>query len=179
MDFQVLIDALRVKFDPEILKLEVHEHRGGSLGEVQSRDLWIEISRNVFRSFVETLFEYDFVNFHVISGDDVGVTGEGDSQEDSIVLYYHLSLFQRSRCGRIGVTLSIRVPKSDLYVPSLFDLLPGSEYSEREIREMFGVEFIGLPTNAMVFLPEDWNEKIKPWRRDGVGPTPEVVRELS
>jgi membrane-bound hydrogenase subunit beta len=43
---------------------------------------------------------------------------------------------------------------------------------------MFGVDFVGLPNKALVFLPEDWNEEIKPWRRDATGPTPEIVREL-
>jgi membrane-bound hydrogenase subunit beta len=106
----------------------------------------------------------------VISGDDV---------EDDVALNYHFSLFQRTRGGRIGVTVTIRVPKSGLSVPSIFDLLPGSEYSEREIREMFGVDFVGLPNKALVFLPEDWNEEIKPWRRDAAGPAPEIIRELN
>jgi membrane-bound hydrogenase subunit beta len=45
---------------------------------------------------------------------------------------------------------------------------------------MLGVDFVGLPDpkKAMVFLPEDWNEEIKPWRRDAAGPAPEIVREL-
>ena len=169
MDHQTLIDALRQRFGSDILKLDVHERRGGSLDEVQSRDLWIEIPLTAFRPFIEELFKYDFINFHVISGDDV---------DDVVVLYYHLSLFQRTRGGRIGVTLVVRVPKSDLSVPSIFDLLPGSEYSERETREMFGVDFAGLPNKALVFLPEDWNESIKPWRRDNTGPAPEDIREL-
>ena len=170
MDFQALIDALHAKFGSDIIGLSVHERRAGAANEIQSRDLWIDIALGAFRPFIEYLFEYDFVNFHVISGDDV---------EDCVVLNYHLSLFQRTRNGRIGVTLTVRVPKSGLSVPSIFDLLPGAEYSERETREMFGVDFIGLPTKALVFLPEDWNEEIKPWRRDSAGPAPEDVRELS
>lgn len=165
-----LVGILEARFGGEILKLEVRERRGGSANAVQSRDLWIEIPRASFRPFLEELFKHDFVNFHVISGDDV---------EDSVVLYYHLSLFQRTRGGRIGVTLVLKVPKSDLIMPSIYDLLPGSEYSERETREMFGVDFEGLPNKALVFLPEDWNEEIKPWRRDATGPKPEDIRELA
>ncbi|MDR3265793.1 MAG: NADH-quinone oxidoreductase subunit C [Synergistaceae bacterium] len=180
MDCQSLIEALRAKFGQDILRLDIREHREGTLNEVQSRDLWIELSRSAFRPFVESLFEYDFVDFHVISGDDLGIVkNEEGGEEDAIVLNYHLSLFQRARQGRVGLTVSIRAPKSDLSVPSIFDLLPGSEYSEREMREMFGIEFVGLPNTALVFLPEDWNEEIKPWRRDSAGPAPEDVRELS
>jgi membrane-bound hydrogenase subunit beta len=53
------------------------------------------------------------------------------------------------------------------------------EYSEREIREMLGVDFDGLPNKALVFLPDDWDQTIKPWRRDETGPGPDVVNELS
>jgi membrane-bound hydrogenase subunit beta len=162
-----LADALKAKFGDGILKLELHEHE--ACGAVQSRDLWIEVALPAFRPFIEYLFTFDFVSFHVLSGDDAG---------DAVALNYHLSLFQRVRGGRVGVTLTVRVPKDNLVMPSIFDLLPGSEYSEREMREMLGVDFDGLPNKALVFLPEDWNEEIKPWRRDQAGPAPEVIREL-
>jgi membrane-bound hydrogenase subunit beta len=170
VDCGLLSDALKARFGDQILGLELHEHKGGSADEVQARDLWVEIAPETFRPFVEELFTYDFVNFHVISGDDTG---------DDVALNYHFSLFQRVRGGRVGVVATVRLPKDDLSLPSIFDLLPGSEYSERETREMFGVDFAGLPNKALVFLPEDWNEEIKPWRRDAAGPTPEVIRELS
>jgi membrane-bound hydrogenase subunit beta len=165
----VLAEALKAKFGGDIARLEVHERKSGVAGEIQSRDLWVEVARTAFRPFLEELFTYDFVNFHVISGDDVG---------DDVALNYHFSLFQRTRRGRLGVSVTVQVPKSDLSMPSMHDLLPGSEYSEREAREMFGVDFVGLPNKALVFLPEDWNEEIKPWRRDAAGPAPESVREL-
>jgi len=165
-----LAEALKEKFKDDILSLNVQERRAGAANDVCGRDLWLELSRPAFRPFVENLFAYDFVNFHVISGDDVG---------DDVALSYHLSLFQRDRGKRIGVTVTVKVPKSNLSMPSIFDLLPGSEYSEREMREMFGVDFVGLPNKALVFLPEHWDEQIKPWRRDSAGPAPEHMRELS
>jgi membrane-bound hydrogenase subunit beta len=164
-----LLDSLKAKFGSDIVKLEVHERRAGREDTVQSRDLWVELALPAFRPFIEHLFTYDFVNFHVLSGNDA---------EDAVTLNYHLSLFQRARGGRIGVTLTVQVPKDNLSLPSIFDLLPGSEYSEREMREMLGVDFDGLPNKALVFLPEDWNEEIKPWRRDETGPAPEIIREL-
>ena len=170
IDCDALVEALKEKFKDDVVSLEVHERRGGVANNVIGRDLWIEISTPAFRPFIENLFVYDFVFFHVISGDDVG---------DDVALSYHLSLFQRDRGKRIGVTVTVKVPKSNLSMPSIFDLLPGSEYSEREMREMFGVDFVGLPNKALVFLPEHWDEQIKPWRRDSAGPAPEHMRELS
>ena len=170
MDCDALADALKEKFKEAILSLEVCERRDGAANRVCSHYLWLEIELLSFRPFIENLFEYDFVNFHVISGDDTG---------DGVTLSYHLSLFQRDRERRIGVTVTVKVPKNDLSIPSIFDLLPGSEYSERESREMFGVDFVGLPNKGLVFLPENWNEQIKPWRRDSEGPSPEIIRELA
>ncbi|MDR1740836.1 MAG: NADH-quinone oxidoreductase subunit C [Synergistaceae bacterium] len=165
-----LVDAFKAKFGATLLRLDVHEKTGGLDGAVQSRDIWAEVEPEAFRPFVENLFCYDFPDFHVMSGDDTG---------ESVTLNYHLSLFQRERNGRVGVTVTVKVPKDRLSMPSIFDLLPGSEYSEREMREMLGVDFVGLPNKALVFLPEDWDEEIKPWRRDESGPKPDMVRELS
>ena len=64
-------------------------------------------------------------------------------------------------------------------MPSLWSRIPGVEYSEREMKEFLGVTFEGLPNTASIFLPEDWDENVKPWRRDGAGLAPEHVRELS
>jgi len=170
LDGSALAGDLKEKFKEDILSLDIHERKAGAANNVCGHDLWLEISTPLFRPFVENLFTYDFVYFHVISGDDVG---------DDVALSYHLSLFQRDREGRVGVTVTVKVPKSDLSMPSIYDILPGSEYSERETREMFGVDFVGLPNKGLVFLPEDWNEQIKPWRRDCEGPSPENIRELS
>jgi len=169
MDGPALADALKEKFKEAVLSLEVRERRAGIANDVCGHDLWLEISTQSFRPFLENLFTYDFVNFHVITGDDV---------EDNVILSYHFSLFQRDRGGRVGVTAAVKVPKNDLSMPSIYDLLPGSEYSERETRETFGVDFVGLPNKGLVFLPEDWNEEIKPLRRDSAGPSPEHIREL-
>jgi membrane-bound hydrogenase subunit beta len=44
---------------------------------------------------------------------------------------------------------------------------------------MFGVDFAGLPDKALVFLPENWDEQIKPWRRDSEGPSLDDIRDLN
>ena len=99
---------------------------------------------------------------------------------EAVTLHYHFSLFQvAGRGDRVGVTVSVPVYKTDLVMPSLYSRIPGVEYSEREIREMLGIDFDGLPNKALIFLPEDWDESIKPWRRDETGPSVDDVRHLS
>jgi membrane-bound hydrogenase subunit beta len=165
-----ILSSLRESFGEDVVK-DVREHRAGKEQAVSFHQLWLTVPREKFLSLVEFLFGYDFLHFHVLSGNDDG---------DVITLNYHFTLFRVAGRGkRLGVTVSVPVPKEDLVMPSLFDTIPGVEYSEREMREMLGVDFDCRKNKALVFLPEDWDESIKPWRRDETGPDVDDVRMLS
>lgn len=70
---------------------------------------------------------------------------------------------------RLG--LRVQVPADEPEVPSLFDLWPGSENLEREVFDMFGIDFAGHPDMSRVLMPEDWNGH--PLRKDySVGEIP-------
>ncbi len=171
MDPEQVIECIRDKFGDSVREIELRDYKGGVAGNVAYRNLWLSVDRERFTDLVDDLGEIDFLHFHITSGDDIG---------SSVQLNYHFSLFRcAGRGNRLGITLTVDVPKSDLVMPSLWERIPGIEYSEREIREMLGVDFDGLPNKALIFLPEDWNEDIKPWRRDETGPKPEDIRELS
>ncbi len=153
------------------IRIQRRDRVGGRDNSVQYVDLWIQVEKGRFLQTIEELFRLDFPHFHVMSGDDVG---------DDVLLNYHFSLFRVSEHGkRLGVSVCVLVPKSDLHMPSLFDRIPGIEYSEREMREMLGVEFEGLPMKGFIFLPENWDENVKPWRRDKDGLNPDMMRDLS
>jgi NADH-quinone oxidoreductase subunit C len=57
---------------------------------------------------------------------------------------------------RRRLRLRVQVPADDAVVPSLFDLYPGSEAMEREVFDMFGVEFSDHPDLTRILMPEDW-----------------------
>jgi len=65
-----------------------------------------------------------------------------------------VNLLSHSRRER--VRLRVQVPADDPRVPSLFDLHPGSEYLEREVYDMFGIEFEDHPDPSRILMPEDW-----------------------
>ena len=151
--------------------VRIAEKKAGIDAKVWYRDIWLSVEKDRFLEMVDLLADFDFPQFHVISGNDDG---------EAVTLHYHFSLFQvAGRGDRVGVTVSVPVYKTDLVMPSLYSRIPGVEYSEREIREMLGIDFDGLPNKALIFLPEDWDESIKPWRRDETGPSVEDVRHLS
>ena len=157
----------------EIISVEISQRTDGYDVPITCKDLWISAPYDLFVDVVQALFDIDVLHFHVISGfDDV----------DNVTLRYHFSLFSYAeRNDRVGVSVIIKVPKSNLVMPSLFYVIPGIEYSERENREMYGVEFDGLPNKALIFLPDQWDEEIKPWRDDeaGLSQKPDTIRRLS
>ena len=166
-----IANCLKEGFNDALESLEIREYKGGINDEVQYRDMFLKIKREKFLVLVDTLRTFDFLHFQVMSGNDDG---------DVVTLNYHCILFRSSGRGKkMGLCISVAVPKEDLRMPSLWSRIPGIEYSEREMREMLGIDFEGLPNKALVFLPENWNDDIKPWRRDETGPSPEDVRELS
>jgi len=63
------------------------------------------------------------------------------------------------------VSVKIRISKDDLLLPSIVDLIPGAALYEREIHDLFGVEFEGNPDLSPLLLPDDWPEGVYPLRK--------------
>lgn len=58
--------------------------------------------------------------------------------------------------NRRRIRLRIQVPADDAVVPTLFDVHPGTEAMEREVYDMFGIEFSDHPDLSRILMPEDW-----------------------
>ncbi len=65
---------------------------------------------------------------------------------------------------RSRLRLRMQVPADDPSVPTLFDIHPGTEASEREVYDMFGIRFDGHPDLTRILMPEDWDGH--PLRKD-------------
>ena len=75
------------------------------------------------------------------------------------VVYHFLSL------ERKGIfRLKAYVDDEDVAVPTVSDLYPGANWLEREVYDMFGIEFAGHPDLRRILMPEDWDGF--PCRRD-------------
>jgi NADH:ubiquinone oxidoreductase subunit C len=49
-----------------------------------------------------------------------------------------------------------QVPADEPSVASLADLYPGLNFAEREVYDLFGIEFTGHPDLTRILMPDDW-----------------------
>ena len=159
MELEEIIDAFKEKG----LEARVQTRMAGVKKKVERKTLWVDIERERLREIVEYLIEIseEFPHFSVISPSDIG---------DEVEVNYHFSVGYGKYMGEIPITLKVKVPKSDLWVPTLTDIIPGTVFSEREIIEMMGVDVKGLEDKRHLFLTEDFPDGIYPWRRDETAP---------
>jgi NADH-quinone oxidoreductase subunit C len=88
-------------------------------------------------------------------------TASGVDTRWGVEILYHFSL---DPMGKI-VTLKVLAEKPSLQAESVGSFLPAANWIEREIHEMFGVEFVGHPDMRRLLLPDDWPEDQYPHRR--------------
>jgi NADH-quinone oxidoreductase subunit C len=74
----------------------------------------------------------------------------------------HYELLSRERVERLNVKTRVGVEATT--VPSVTDLFPTANFHEREVFDMFGVEFDGHPDLRRILMPEDYEGF--PQRRD-------------
>jgi len=155
MNPETILGSFRTALGGKILDERTIERKVGTVDPKPVYDLWIDIERDAFRDAVAHLCAEFNPHLSVISGED---------KADSLALNYHFSAGWGERYGEVTFTIRVVVPKSDFRIPTITDLLPGAQTSEREKIEFFGVEIDGIPDKRNLFLPEDMT--IHPWRKD-------------
>jgi membrane-bound hydrogenase subunit beta len=134
------------------------------------REIWIRIDRHHLKEALSLLAGIHYPHLGVIAGRDAG---------DEIELLYHLFIYYGTRGSEIPVTIAVSLPKTDLAVPTITDIIPGALVSEREKQEMLGVTVVGIPDARRMFLPDDFPEGVFPWRKDESGVPKELIKDLS
>lgn len=77
-------------------------------------------------------------------------------------LYYILSMEGADRCFFVVRAL---VPAHKPEFPSVTPRVPAMVWGEREVRDMFGLEPVGLPDQRRLVLPDDWPDDLYPLRK--------------
>lgn len=72
---------------------------------------------------------------------------------------------------KLRLRMITAVARQEPTVASLTPIWPGAGYAEREVYDMFGIEFEGHPDLTRILMPDDWEGY--PLRKDsGVGSVP-------
>ncbi len=61
-----------------------------------------------------------------------------------------------SRSMSTGIFLKCSVPRDNPVTRSLFSLWPAALWQEREVFDLFGIDFEGHPDMRRILLPDDW-----------------------
>jgi len=72
-------------------------------------------------------------------------------QHNLIELMYHF--YQK-----FAFTIIVRLPAEAPSIASILSILPGADFYEREVAEMFGVKFTGRTETPPLLLPDDWDQ---------------------
>lgn len=76
---------------------------------------------------------------------------EGDHPERFVMVYILTNLGQEAR-----LRIKAYVPEDDPAVPTAHDIWVGADFPEREVYDMFGIEFPGHPNLKRLLLPEGY-----------------------
>jgi len=71
--------------------------------------------------------------------------------------------------GPAIASLRVRVPYSNLMIPTVCDLIPSASFYERELMEMYGVVVENTPNPERLMLPDIWPEGVYPLRKSFKG----------
>ena len=67
------------------------------------------------------------------------------------VIYILVSLSHRTR-----LRLKVRLPGDDAHLATVSGIWPAANWLEREVWDLFGIEFDGHPDPRRLLMPEDW-----------------------
>ncbi|MBN1870960.1 MAG: NADH-quinone oxidoreductase subunit C [Candidatus Omnitrophica bacterium] len=128
--------------------------------EKSKRRIYIDIAKDDLVDFATHVFKDMGARFNIATAVD---------HPKDIEIMYH---FELDNIGCI-ITLRTYTKKDKCEIDSLLPLMKGAEWIEREIHELFGVEFRNHPNIKRLLLPDDWPKDKYPLRKDYVLKTKE------
>lgn len=163
-----IVNTFRSHLREALLDAQVLNRTDGEK-KTETVQIWLTINKQVIKKTVRRLIDLHFPHLVVISGCDTG---------EHVELMYHFFIYYGRRNGEYNVTLKTALPKNDLTIDTIADILPGALTSEREKQEFFGISINDIPDGRRIFLPNDFPEGVYPWRKDDTGIKDHMVKKL-
>jgi len=163
-----IVEYFKNQFGDKVIDFRVEKRKIG-VKKNEQKMVWFRVERSVFKDAVKHLLDLQFPHLSVVSGNDVG---------ENIELIYHFTVNYGEHLREIPVNISVEVPKNDLKIPTICDLIPGALVTEREKQEMLGITVESIPDSRRMFLPDDFPENVYPWRKDEKGIPENMIKKL-
>ena len=132
----------------------------GELTEQRNDLAFITIKQEQLRPVILHLRDKEHYT-HLVLLTAVDWLEDSSSEEQKFQLTYLVS--NRKEAKDIG--LRVMISRDDATMESIHDIWPTAATYQRELREMFGIDFPGSPRVNDDFILEGWND-IPPYRRD-------------
>jgi len=119
---------------------------------------YVDIYPKDLREIVRYIFKELGFRFNTASGVD---------DFDALEILYHFS------DDESGIVISFRVlfkDKQDPHIDTITNITRSAWWIERELHELFGIEFDGNSDLRPLLLPDDWPKGVYPLRKDFIPP---------
>ena len=158
---EAIIDRFKTAVGDGFINGEVYQREIAVKKNLFKR-IWVYVKREGFRKAVEHICQLqEQPHLAIIAPSDRG---------DFVELNYLFTIYYAKSLQEITLGLHVNLPKNDLKIPTVTDLIPGAVFTEREIQEMMGIAVEGIPDKRRLFLSEDIPQGVYPWRTDETGP---------
>jgi NADH-quinone oxidoreductase subunit C len=115
------------------------------------------VQRDQYLGVIEALHDEGFLVCLDLTGVDyLTHPGRADLPEGLVPERFEVVVNLLDLTNRRRTRLRVQVPEDDAVLPTLFDVHPGTEAMEREVFDMFGIEFSDHPDLTRILMPEDW-----------------------
>lgn len=146
---QKYVDGLRAKFGQAILEESWQK----------SDQVTLTVDRNYLPEAVEmTYYQQGGWLSSVVGSDERSING-------NFAVYYVLSM---EKTEKSWVVIKTLVPPYDPEFPSVTAKVPAAVWYERDVRDLFGLNPVGIPDARRLTLPDDWPEGVHPLRKDAM-----------
>ena len=159
MQMDELEDYFKENLGESVSEIKKEEFKKG-LKETPMKVMWMTVDRSELRKAVKAVSEIQIPHLSVTSGSDMG---------DFVELIYHFHVNYGYPGDETSVNIKVHLPKDDLTIPTITDMVPGAITTEREKQEFLGVEVVDIPDSRRLWLDENYPEDKYPWRWDDKG----------
>ena len=116
--------------------------------------IWIDVNfLSLVLQYLKNETSHPYRMLYDLTAIDERTRSKNNGQpKSSFTVVYHLTSFERNEDIRIKVPL----PENDLHLPSVTNIWESANWYEREVFDMFGIDFVGHPRLTRILMPKSW-----------------------